>query len=447
MPEKKRKKSKKKWLFIGGGAILLAVFIGINMMGEGGQGTNVQAETVARRDLTEIVSASGRIQPQTKVDITSEVNGEIMALFVDEGNRVEVGAPLLVLDTVQLRSDVDQMRYSLNEVNARLDGAKSSLDQSAEEYERQKKLRETEGTSETALDNAKYAFLNAQSSYEALKASTSRTRSQLEKALDNLSKAKIVAPMAGVITFLDCEVGEIAAAQTMYSQGRVLMTISNLDGFEVEVEVDETEINKVDIQQYTSIEVDAFPDTTFDGHVVEIGNTAISSGYGTENQSTNFRVKVVFDDPAVRLRPGMSATVDITTARGDGVLAIPYSAVVMRSFDLDSLARAREAESAESSGVVQAVHAAETTVEEDGNDTASADVEREELKGVFVIRDNVARFVEIETGIADKRRIEVVSGLEENDSVISGPYRVLREVKDGDDVAITRMGEESEGNR
>lgn len=430
-------KKKKKWFLIIGGIVVVVVIVVLNLTMSTTNAVSVQADVTKTRDLVETVSASGRIQPQTKVDITSEITGEIIGLYVHEGDYVQVGDPLVVLDTVQLRSDVDQARYAVNEINARLDGAKTALEQAEEENERQQRLYENDLTSETVFNNAKYAFLNAKSTYEATKAQSKRSQSQYEKELDYLSKAKIVAPMPGIITYLDCEVGEIAAAQTGFTQGKTLMTISNLDVFEVEVEVDETEITKVELNQEVEIEVDAFPDTTFKGEVVEIGNTAIVTGLGSTDQSTNFKVKVIFKDPNVKIRPGMSATVDITTAHRDDALSIPYSAVVMRSFDLDSLERARANDTAESgSSGVSEVQAAQNT--EKDSLQSSDEVEREELKGVFVINDGKAQFVQIETGIADQKNIEVTSGLAKGDSVVSGPYRVLRNIKDGDAVKIEK---------
>ncbi len=429
-------KKKKKWLLIIGGIVVVVIVV-LNLTMSTTNGISVQADEVKTRDLVETVSASGRIQPQTKVDITSEITGEVIGLFVHEGDYVKVGDPLVVLDTVQLRSDVDQAKYAVNEINARLSGTKTTLEQADEEYQRQQRLFENDFTSETMFNNAKYAFLNAKATYEATKAQARQFQSRYEKQLDYLSKAKILAPMPGIITYLDCEVGEIAAAQTGFTQGKTLMTISNLDVFEVEVEVDETEITKVELNQEAEIEVDAFPDTTFKGEVVEIGNTAIVTGLGSTDQSTNFKVKVTFKDPNVKIRPGMSATVDITTAHRDDALSIPYSAVVMRSFDLDSLERARAKDTVQSSssGVSQ-VQAAENT--EEDSLPSSDEIEREELKGVFVIREGAVSFVQIETGIADQKNIEVTSGLVKGDSVISGPYRVLRNVKDGDAVKIEK---------
>ena len=436
-------KKKKKWFLIIGGVVVVIVVVVLNLTMSTTKAVSVQADVTKTRDLVETVSASGRIQPQTKVDITSEITGEIIGLFVHEGDYVQIGDPLVVLDTVQLRSDVDQARYAVNEINARKSGAETSLEQAEEEHERQKRLFENDLTSETMFNNAKYAFLNAKSTCEATEAQARQFQSRYEKQLDYLSKAKIVAPMPGIITFLDCEIGEIAAAQTGFTQGKTLMTISDLDVFEVEVEVDETEITKVELNQETEIEVDAFPDTTFSGEVVEIGNTAIVTGLGSTDQSTNFRVKVTFKDPNVKIRPGMSATVDITTAHRDDALAIPYSAVVMRSFDLDSLERARAKDTLQSgSSGVSEVQAAENT--EEDSLPSSDEIEREELKGVFIIRDGTARFVEIKTGIADQKNIEVTSGLAKGDSVISGPYRVLRNVKDGDAVKIEKKNKKKE---
>ena len=430
---------KKVFLFIGIGIVVVAVVV-MNLTMNTSNATLVQSEIVKTRDIVETVSASGRIQPRTKVEITSEISGEIVSLEVGEGDFVNVGDLLVVLDTVQLQSDVDQARYAMSEITARLNGYKASLDQTKKEYEIQKKLLAKDHTSETIYDNSKFAYLNSKSNYEASLAQKSQLQSRFEKQLDYLSKAKIVAPMSGIITFLDCEVGEIAAAQSAFSQGKTLMIISDLSVFEVEVEVDETEINKIALNQKTDIEVDAFPDTTFPGEVVEIGNTALLSGMGTSDQTTNFRVKVVFSDPNVKIRPGMSATVEITSDERSNVLSVPYSAIVMRNYDLDSLERVR---ASEESGTSLAVDEVQASNEDTSIDNDSDEEDNKDIKGVFVFRDGKARFVQIETGIADRKNIEISSGLEEGDSVIAGPYRVLRTVKDGDDIQAEKKKAEN----
>ena len=432
---------KKKWI-IGIVVVVVVGLIAANFLVKTGKATKVNTNEVEKSDLVEEVSASGRIQPKNLVDITAELNAEIVQVPVKEGDWVEVGQLLLVLDTVQTATMTHQAKYALDETRARLEGARSTRDQAVEEFERQQRLFDQKLTSETAYKNSKYASINAESAFRAMEAQVKQLEASYEQHLDNLSKSRITAPMAGVITYLDAEVGEIAAAQTAYSQGKTLMTISNLSVFEVEVEVDETEINKINLNQHARIEVDAFPDTTFDGSVVEIGNTAILAQYGSQDQSTNFKVKVTFAEANPRLRPGMSATVDITTAKKDQVLTVPFSAVVVRAYDLDSLDQAR-ATGTGSSGVVEEVQAAETN-DNAQSDTTAPKKAREEYKGVFVVREGVARFVKIETGIADQRNIEVVKGLEPGDTVVAGPYRVLRNIQDGETVEITMQQESHE---
>lgn len=423
-------KSKKIWLILVA-VVIVGVIVYFNMTADSKQKTEVNAQVVAKQNLVEKVSASGRIQPKSKVNITAEVSGKVIALPVKEGDTVDTGDLLVLIDTIQAKSDLDQARYTLNEVTARLTGVKSDLEQAEREFNRQKQLFDNGLTSETQFDNARYAFESAKSGYEATAASAKQSQAYFEKASDNLKKTKISAPMPGIITFVDVEVGEIAPAQNAFTQGKTLLTISNLNIFEVEVEVDETEVAKVDLGQRAEISVDAFPDTTFPGEVVEIGNTAIIEGLGSQDQSTNFKVTVVFQGAEVKVRPGMSATVDITTASKDDVLTIPYSAVVVRSFDMDSLKASREAQASNSSAVSE-VHAAEST----GDSVSSSEKEKKETKGAFVIRNGKALFVEIGTGIADQKNIQVSSGLQAGDSVISGPYRVLRTIKDGDVVKV-----------
>ncbi|MEA2031209.1 MAG: efflux RND transporter periplasmic adaptor subunit [candidate division Zixibacteria bacterium] len=437
-------KKKKKLLLIIGGIVVVVAIVVANLTMNTSKVTEVKSDKAKLRDLVETVSASGRIQPQTKVDITSEINGEIIELYVQEGDYVGTGDLLVVLDTVQLQSDADQARYAVNEITARLEGAESSLEQAKDEFERQQKLFKNGLTSETIFKNAKYSYLNAKASYEATSAQSQQAQSRYEKTLDNLSKAKVVAPIPGTITFLDCEVGEIAAAQSAFSQGRTLMTISNLDVFEVQVDVDETEVSKVDLGQKVNIEVDAFPDTTFMGKVVDIGNTAVFASSGQE-QSTNFRVKVIFKEQEERIRPGMSATVDITTNSHDNVLSIPYSAVVMRSLNLDSLERAHSAKSEdEDKTEPSGVQAAQSEKDDSSIAIKEEGGKREDVKGTFVIHDGAVKFVRIETGISDQKYIEIVSGLQPEEKVVSGSYRVLRSIKEGDKVEeITKHKRES----
>ena len=248
----------KKILIIVAGLAVVALLVYVVFM-DTSNALKVNGQVCQSKDLTEEVSASGRIQPKNMVDITAELNAEIIGVPVKEGDWVETGQLLLVLDTVQAGTAAEQAKYALDEMRARLSGAESSRDQAVEEFERQERLYQQNLTSETVYKNAKYAAINAESSYNAMLASVKQLEAGYTRQMDNFSKSRITAPMSGVITYLDAEVGEIAAAQTAYSQGKTLMTISNLSVFEVEVEVDETEINKIELSQEASIEVDAFP--------------------------------------------------------------------------------------------------------------------------------------------------------------------------------------------
>jgi len=421
------RKNKKLWIILG--CVVIAILVVGNILTSGEKATKVSIEPVEIADITEEVSASGYVQPQTKVNITAEVNAEIISIPVIDGQQVRKNDLLVQLDTVQLQKDVDQYLYSLDEIRSRMEGTNAAFKQAEEEYERQKQLFERNLTSETAFKNAEYAFLNNKYSHEAMVNQTKQAQARYEKAVDNLNKTRITAPMDGIITYIDAEVGEIASAQTAFTQGKTLMTISNLSSFEVEVDVDETEIVKIKLGQKSKIEVDAFVDTVFAGEVIEIGNTAIMSGVGTQDQATNFKVKVLFNEANPNIRPGMSATVDIITNSVEDALSVPYGAIVMRSLDVDSIAGVQD-----SGGLVSTAHAA-TSDDSTGIDSKSDKKDKKEkkdVKGVFVVKDGHAKFMSVETGIADQKNITVFSGVTAADSVITGPFRTLRSIKDGD---------------
>lgn len=432
-------KTKKKKVIVWLAVAVILIVVLANIFSGGEAKTKVQAEPVTRQDLVEEVSASGWIQPKTRVNITAEVNAKVIGIAVKEGDRVNRGHLLIQLDTVQLQKDVEQYRHSLEEINARKEAAHANYLQAEEEYERQKQLYERKLTSETVFKNAEYAYLNNKYNYEAMASQTKQGNAVYEKALDNLRKTEIRAPMDGVVTFLDVEVGEIAQAQTAFTQGKTLMIISNLDAFEAEVDVDETEITKIQNKQLAHIEIDAFPDSVFEGEVTEIGNTAVKSNMGAD-QSTNFKVKVLFKGSQENIRPGMSASVDILTNKREQVLSVAYGAIVMRPPEvLDSTAVAAKSEPVVGT---EAVYASSDTPQAA---TGSKKEEKpKDVKGVFVLREGKAVFLPVETGIADQKNIEVVSGLTENDTVITGPFKVLRSIKNGDPVEIekkTALGE------
>ncbi|MEZ5360664.1 MAG: efflux RND transporter periplasmic adaptor subunit [Candidatus Zixiibacteriota bacterium] len=441
------KKRKKKWLWIGGAiVVVVAVIAVVSLQQNGDTKTLVQADLAYIDDIAETVTASGRIQPQTKVDISAEVSAEIVGLHVNEGDFVDKGQLLMTLDTVQLQSDLHQAQFSLDETKARLAAARAQFDKDEREFERQTRLFNGKLISETEYADATYIYESSKANYDAWLAQVNINSAILDKAADNLTKTTIRSPMDGFVTFLNAEAGEIAQAQTSYTQGKRLMTIADLSVFEVEVDIDETEIAKVFLGQMAKIRVDAFRDTSFAGTVVEIGNSARVIGEGSEDYSTNFLVKVRFDKSIDGIRPGMSATTDITTAYSPDALLIPYAAVVMREFDVDSLPEGVEApvETAQAGGI-NASFAVASSV--GSNTSAEKTIGKKrtmvELDGVFVIKEGKAVFKQVMTGIADERNIAVLDGIQPTDTVISGSYQTLRRLAEGEAVSI----DENSGKR
>jgi len=218
--------------------------------------------------------------------------------------------------------------------------------------------------------------------------------------------------------------GENVVIGTMNNPGTVIMTVSDLSVIEIEAGVDETDVSLVSAGQPVKIELDAFPDTAFDGNVVKIGNSANITGFGSQDQATNFMVNVRLLDTVINIKPGMTASVDITTATRDSVLQVPIQAVVMR--EKQDSAQAVQGDS--DAGVAVAATAEDAPARRKGK--------AEELEGVFVVEGGVAKFKEIKTGIADQQYIEVEGGLEADAEVITGSFKILRELKDGDPVKV-----------
>lgn len=405
-------KKKKKILIIVGVIVVVAIIIIANVLKSGEKTYTVQAEEVKRSDLTSIVTANGSIVPKTDVQISAYVPAKIIKLPVKEGDLVKQGQLLVQLDHTEYKA-------SVNQSNAQLASAKASLQQAQLVYNRQKELFEKKLTSEEQYDMAK-------TDLDLAKAQNEQAVANLDQAKYNLSKTTMTSPMDGLVTSLNAEVGEIVMIGTMNNPGTVIMTVSDMSEIEAEVEVDETDIAEVKVGQEAEIEIDAYPDTTFRGKVTEIGHTARISGLGTQDQVTNFLVKVTLLDEVPSIRPGMSASVDITTASRSDALNVPIQAVVMREEKTDTLA----AEEGEEGAVASTDTLSKKADKKDKK-------EKKEVEGIFVVKEGRAKFTQVATGIADQQNIEIVSGINEDDMVVTGTYKILRTLKDGDKVKIT----------
>jgi len=419
-------KKKKKIIIILGAVVVVAIIIMANVFKSGEKTYQVQAEKVERGDLTAIVTANGRIVPKTDVQISAYVPAKITKLPVKEGNEVQEGQLLVQLDDTEYRAAVNRAR-------AELASAKASMEQAGLAFNRQKELHQRKLTSQEQYDMAKTEL-------DLAEARNRQAEASLDQARYNLSKTTMTSPMHGIVTSLNAEVGEIVMIGTMNNPGTVIMTVSDMSEIETEVEVDETDIAQVKLGQEAEISVDAYPDTTFKGKVTEIGHTARVSGLGTQDQVTNFMVKVMLLDEVPSIRPGMSASVDITTDSRIDVLNVPIQAVVMREEKSDSLTSEKE-------GKEGAMASTDSGSAEGEKEKKEKEEEKEDVEGIFLVVDGRAKFVEVATGIADQQNIEIVSGIEDNDQVVTGSYKILRTLKDGDKVKVTEKKGEGNENR
>lgn len=432
---------KNKWLWYGIGAVvLLSVIAAIgSRKGWFGKSSGVEVITteVSKRNIIESVSANGRVQPETEVKISSDVSGEITALYVKEGDSVVVGQLLAKIDPELIQSALDRSEASLNNSRASLAGGKARLiqaearfDEIKNAFERNKKMFAEKLISDAEMETSKSAFLNAKAEVDAAKQNilaaeftVKSFEAGVKEARKNLSRTNIYAPVSGIVSKLTVEKGERVVG-TAQMTGTEMMRIANLNNMEVNVDVNENDIIKVSLFDTTNIEVDAYPGRKFKGIVTEISNSATLNAATTSDQVINFVVKVKilqssYSDLAAKFgkrksvfRPGMSASVEIQTNRVYDALCIPIEAVTIRQpKELDTLATDKTAKPL--------------------ND------KEEDVEVVFVNNGGKASIRKVKTGIQDDKYIQVINGLTETDQVINGPYSVVSKLlKHGDLIKV-----------
>ena len=415
----------KNAILILGGVILALVVVAV-VRGGNRELPVVSTDTVQARDIVERVSASGKIQPEIEVKITAEVNGQIIDLPVKEGDVVEKGDLLVQLNPDIYEAALLRAEASLNSARSNLASARAQVAQgeanqfaAAKAFERAQSLLASKVISQAEFDQTEASYLTANanltSAKESVRSAEFAIRSgeaSLQEARDNLSRTTLVAPQAGVVTALSKEVGESVQGNG-FTAGEVIMNVSDLSTMEVNVEVNESDIVRIHMDDEAEIEVDAYLGETFSGRVTEIGNTALNAGMNgfSMDQVTNFSVKIRLDrasymhlvegdhDHETPFRPGMSATVDVLTAKADGVLSAPIQAVASRSSDT-----------------------------EEGEDSET------EL-GVFLLVDGEAQWTVVGTGIQDTKFVEIQGEVKEEDVLITGPYEIVsRSLEDGEAV-------------
>ncbi|NLH75718.1 MAG: efflux RND transporter periplasmic adaptor subunit [Acidobacteria bacterium] len=386
--------------------IVLAVLLALgalvlgNLRSKREKSVRVTVEKAAKQDLTSIVSASGEIKPKKNINISAQVPGRIIKIGVIEGQEVKAGDFLLKLDSTQYEANADRDQNFIRAANADLIQAEARLQRDKNSYERQQKLFEEGVISQEQVEAAQAQYDVSLAQTNAIRFQIKQAEASLKSTLDNLAKTTYSSPIDGVITSLRVEEGEVAIIGTMNNPGTVLLTIADLSVMEVEVEVDETDVVGVQMGQTAKVRVDALPETVFTGLVTEIGSSALqqSTGVAATQESKDFKVVVTLDDPSHKLKPGLSASADIVVAERKQALAVPISALVLRD-------------------------------KPQADPKAPAGAKEEE--GVFLVENERAKFVPVVKGITGGMMIEIVTGLQEGQSLVTGPYASLRELKDG----------------
>ncbi|MFZ4401530.1 MAG: efflux RND transporter periplasmic adaptor subunit [Bacteroidales bacterium] len=409
----------------------------------GGETTvEVYTEKAKNRNITESVSASGKIKPEVEIKISPFISGEVVKLMVKEGDEVKQGQLLADIDPEIYKSSYEQSLAMLNGQKASLANAKANLTQVKAQFnntritfERNDKLYKQQTISAADFDAAKAAFEvakaqveAAEQNVEAAKFSVSSSDAALKQSRENLSRTSIYAPNSGTISKLSVEVGERVTGASQFSSGTEIMRIANLNNMEVNVDVNENDIVRVKLGDTALIEVDAYLNRKFKGLVTQIANSANTTGVSAD-QVTNFNVKIRIlqssyldlmkaDKPNISpFRPGMSATVEIQTKKAMNILTIPIQSVTTRE---------------DSTGKKSIFVKKETPAENENEKSTTKTISKDEvIEYVFLYKNGTAVMQKVKTGIQDNNYIEIMSGLKENDEIIAGPYTaVTKTLKD-----------------
>jgi HlyD family secretion protein len=455
-----------KKIAIGVGAVVvLASIVGFTVHQSGKNVVTVQTGKVQREDLSAVVSASGEIKPKTYVNIGANAYGKITHLYVKEGDHVKKGQLLAQLENVQSSADVSANQASVQAAetdalaaDAALSTSDADLLRARADYERNKldweraqnlykdgliaksdfdSRQNAWATADSGLVQAKARVAQAKAQKDSADRHVSQARANLTRVADVLQKTTYAAPYDGVVTNLPVREGESVVIGIQNALGSTLLTLADMSVITAEVKVDETDIVNVHLGQPAEVTIDAIPNKIFHGTVSEIGDNAIvrSTGVATSQQTSaseeakDFKVVVTLTDPPPDLRPGLSTTAKVTTAARGNVLTIPIQALSMRS-------KAQlEQEKKPATGSVHAAAPAPKEVASKDKNSSNKD-QKQDIQGVFVIRNKKAEFVPVTTGIAGTSDIEVVSGVQEGDEVITGSYKILRTLRSGSGVKI-----------
>jgi len=412
-------------LFAGVPLVLVAGTIGLKTRNGKSDLIEVQTAPVEAREIVQTVVATGRIQPVTQVNISADVSAKITRLAVNEGDWVEKGQFLLELDRERYLAEVESAEANLRSSEADAAVVRENLDKAEKDLARMQDLKQKSLESVANFDAAASAVGVEKARLRSALDRVEQSRASLKQARDALSKTTIYAPMAGTVSKLNKEVGEIALGSQF--QEDVILEIANLSGMEALVDVDENDIVQLSLGDTATIEVDALPGVTFEGTVTEIASSAKIAAQGTSDQKTEFEVKVAVLNPGTELRPGMTASADIVTEVRDSALGVPIQSVAVRTPDqIGAAAKGDDAGDAGDAGPA-------FTPDKDGF-----------VQIVFVVEDGVAHAKQVKTGIQSDTHIELVEGIDAGEQVVVGSYRAIsRDLKEGAKVKVGGEGDRS----
>ena len=380
-------------------------------------GTEVRMEQVSRRDLVSAVTASGKIEPQTSVDISADITGRIIEIAVEEGDLVRKGQFLLQIDPAQYQAAVSRAEGVVSSTQATLLQVRASRDQAERDWKRADELIRL-GPNLIApqqAEAAKTALEVAEATYQATRAQLDQSRAGLREAKDNLAKTRLVSPITGRVVRLAVEEGEVAVPGTFSRETGLLLTIADLSVILAKVQVDETDVVRLTDRDSVEVTIDAYPDSTFVGRVTRVSQSAkltnTQTASGSNDRAVDFDVEIRLDDPPGDIRPDLSCTARVITDTRESALSIPIIALTVRDHErvpnennpaLDTVSRRRPGE-------------------------------REE-EGVFLVQNGVATFRPVKVGIAGDEYFEVLDGLHGSETIVAGTYQAIRDLKDGDKV-------------
>lgn len=421
MAKGKGKKSKKKLFIFGAlGLMLIIIVVLIVTSGDKEEIITVQTEKAEKRTITQVVAATGKIYPEYQVMLRPEVTGEIVELPVVEGEIVKKGQLLIRIKPEQYTAQRNRAAASLESSKAMLTVREADMVKVEADYKRVQGLFDKELASEQELETAKANYLMSVGGFQSQKASVKQAEANLADAQEQLDKTVIYSPINGRITALPVELSERVLGSS-FSQGTHLMTVADLSKIEARVEVDENDVVLISVGDTTNVEIDAFGDRKFIALVSQIGNSAQTTGLGSQDEVVNFEVRIKLVNPDPQIRPGMSCDADIATETKYDVVTVPIQSVTARM---------------------------EKPKEDEDNKSAKPKKRKKPQEVVFLVDGNQVAQTKIKTGISDDTYIEVSEGLEGGETVVTGPYRAIsKELEDGKKVMLPKDRKKKEGDK